>query len=285
MSAAAEDIAKKSRSNLAFALACLPPERREDMITFYAFCRVVDDLADNDSVPKDARRETLAQWRMAVTEGAGTGLQKEVYDLAAKHGFPTVWLAEIIDGVASDLDQDRYADMEALLGYCYKVASVVGLVSARIFGAAGHSCDEYAVKLGYAFQLTNIMRDVGQDAAETGRIYVPLDVMRKHGVTEQAILNCKREEGYTTLMNELYARADQYYTEARRALPRTERGAMIAARMMDAIYSQILVKLREGGYPSLERRERLSNGHKALILVRFLAEGWARRALDWLARD
>ena len=161
----------------------------------------------------------------------------------------------------------------------------MGLVSARIFGATGSVCDDYAVKLGYAFQLTNIMRDVGQDAAETGRIYLPLDLLRKHGVTEEAVLARKREDGYTALMNELYDLADLYYKEARSALPATERGAMIAARMMDAIYSQILEKLREGDYPSLERRERLSNGHKAAILVRFLAEGWARRALDWLGTD
>jgi phytoene synthase len=177
------------------------------------------------------------------------------------------------------LDTIRYPDIATLLAYCYKVASVVGLVSARIFGAQGTSCDDYAVKLGYAFQLTNIMRDVGQDARETGRIYLPQDELARFGVTEAAILKGEREPGFTALMEHQHARAQRYYDEARRSLPPAERGHMIAARMMDAIYSRILTQMKSTDFQTLHRRERLSKGTKAIILARFLAEGWSRRIL------
>jgi 15-cis-phytoene synthase len=275
MTSSAEEIAKKSRSNLAFALACLPPERRADMITFYAFCRVVDDVADDDNVPVESRRQSLAEWKDSVLHQS-----PNVALLAEKYQFSRAWLAEIIDGVASDLDTQRYADFTALQAYCYKVASVVGLVSARIFGVQGTICDDYAVKLGYAFQLTNIMRDVGQDARETGRIYLPQDELQRFGVTEAAILAGQRQEGFTPLMEFQYQRAAQYYNEARAALPKSERGHMIAARMMDAIYSRILEQMKSTGYQTLIRRERLSNLKKAVILARYLIEGWARRVLS-----
>jgi phytoene synthase len=262
-------IAKKSKSNLAFALACLPAERRRDMISFYAFCRIVDDIADCTETPVDEKRTALAQWRHAVLhdgEGLSDPVLTEVVQLPAKYRFSPQLLAEIIDGVASDQDKVRYANFTELLAYCYKVACVVGIVSARIFGARDPRTDDYAIALGYALQLTNIMRDIGEDARESGRIYLPLDEMEKHGVTEADILTGRYSPGFTALMEEHYQRAHHYYDEAVNTLPRSDRRRMIAARMMAKIYGEILEKLHRTGYRVFDRRERLSSGRKAFIL-------------------
>jgi 15-cis-phytoene synthase len=277
------EIAKKSRSNLAFALACLPPARRRDMVSFYAFCRIVDDIADADERPATDRRRDLAQWRHAVlNHGAGISdeVLAEVVKLPERHHFPSQWLAEVIDGVASDIDFSGYETLEELLAYCYKVASVVGLVSARIFGATGTSCDEYAVKLGYAFQLTNILRDIGQDARENARIYLPLEELRQFGVSKAAILSGQREPGFDALMDFQYERASRLYQEAYASLPVKEQGHMIAARMMADIYHRILDQMKATGYQVLERRERLSTRKKALILARYIGEAWWRKIDD-----
>ncbi len=276
------EVAKKSRSNLAFALACLPAQRRRDMVSFYAFCRIIDDIADSDDSPVQERRQRLATWRHATlhpSTGITDPILSEVTALPQKYNFPATWLAEVIDGVSSDLTHSRYETITDLLAYCYQVASIVGLVSARIFGAQGTTCDDYAIKLGYAFQLTNIMRDIGQDARETQRIYLPLDELRKFSVTEAAILRGEREPGFTALMDHQWQRAHSYYTQARASLPPTQRGTMIAARMMDGIYSGILQQMKATGYHALTRRERLSSWHKGRILARYVAEGWIRRLL------
>lgn len=274
------EIARKSKSNLAFALACLPKERRKDMVSFYAFCRIVDDIADADERPAEERRAELAKWRHAVlNQGAGVSdvVLDEVVKLPERHHFPAQWLAEVIDGVASDIDFAGYETLDELLGYCYKVASVVGLVSARIFGATGTTCDEYAVKLGYAFQLTNILRDIGQDARENARIYLPAEELRRFAVTREAILRGERESGFQALMEFQHQRASALYQEAYASLPVKEQGHMIAARMMADIYHGILDQMKQTGFQVLERRERLSTPRKALILARYIGEAWVRK--------
>ena len=269
-------IAKKSKSNLAIALACLPAERRRDMISFYAFCRIVDDIADDTVVPVDEKRAQLARWRHAVLhegEGFSDPILNEILPLPAKYRFSPQLLAEIIDGVASDQDKVRYATIDELLAYCYKVACVVGIVSARIFGAQHARSDDYAVALGYALQLTNIMRDVGEDARESGRIYLPQDELRKHGVSEEDILAGRYGKGFADLMEEQYARAKRYYQEAADVLPASDRRSMVAARMMGQIYREILEKLRLGGFRVFDRRERLSKVRKAVILGTYWVRG------------
>lgn len=269
-------IARKSKSNLAFALACLPAERRRDMVSFYAFCRIVDDIADDPDVDVDAKRATLKAWRQAVLckgEGISDPVLEEVVLLPEKYQFSPELLAEIIDGVASDQDKVRYENIDELLAYCYKVASVVGIVSSRIFGARDARSTDYAVMLGYALQLTNIMRDVGEDARETGRIYLPLDEMRQHGVSEDDILHGRYSPGFTALMEQQYQRARSYYQKAAQLLPAQDRQCMIAAKMMGQIYSEILEKLHRTGYLVFDRRERLSRLRKGLILGRYWVKG------------
>lgn len=268
-------ITRKSRSNLAFAFACLPPERKRDMISFYAFCRVVDDIADDATVSVEKRRTELGRWKRAITtdDGSPHPVLGEVLALAKKYGFTRDLLNEIIDGVASDLDRDRYETMSDLLGYCYKVASVVGLVSIEIFGYTNPGCKDYAVSLGYALQLTNILRDVGQDARETKRIYLPLEDLRKHGVTEQQILEGRYDERFAALMEEIHDRARGYYDLAARQLPLEDVDSMIAARMMGQIYGEILDKVRKKSFRVFEEKVRLSRPRMALILGGYFIRG------------
>ena len=270
------EIAKKSKSNLAFALACLPAERRRDMISFYAFCRIVDDIADDPGTPEDKKREELAQWRSAVLSESSPindPVLTEVVALPAKYGFEAQLLAEIIDGVASDLAIVRYETIEALLAYCYKVASVVGLVSIHIFGHRDPACKDYAVALGYALQLTNIMRDVGEDARESGRIYLPLNELARFGVSQEDILQGRYSSGFSEMMEFQYQRARSYYDEAAKLLPRVDRKNMIASEMMGQIYSEILEKLHRTGFKVFARREKLSKLRKGVILGSYLLRG------------
>lgn len=273
------EIARKAKSNLALALACLPAERRRDMTTFYAFCRVVDDLADDPDAAPAERAVRLGNWRRAVIEGGGGGdpVLSEIVLLPGRYGFPREWLVEIIDGVASDLGRVRYATYEELLGYCYKVASVVGLVSAEIFGCTQPGSREYAVQLGYALQLTNILRDVGQDARESGRIYLPLEDLQRFGVSEQDVLEGRSTPGFVALMDFEYERARTLFETAEAVLPAADRAALLPARMMAQVYREILEKLHRQRYPVFEQRCRLHPLRKAWILLTHLGRAWLAR--------
>lgn len=274
------EIARRAKSNLALALACLPEERRRDMISFYAFCRVADDIADSTAQSPEARAAELAEWRRCVLDATSPGhpVLDEVVPLPAKYDFPREWLAEIIDGVASDLQHERYATYADLLAYCYKVASVVGLVSARIFGCTEPQSHDYAVQLGYALQLTNIIRDVGQDARETGRIYLPQEDLQRFGVSEQQILEGRADPAFLRLMAFEYERALALYRRAEALLPAADAGHLLPARMMGQVYFEILQKLHRENFPVFERRCRLSRWRKTWILAQFLWRSWRARA-------
>jgi phytoene synthase len=194
----------------------------------------------------------------------------EVVLLPAKYGFPRAWLGEIIDGVASDITKTRYATFDELLGYCYKVASVVGLVSIEIFGHTNPATRDYAINLGYALQFTNIIRDVGQDARDTGRIYLPQSELRQFGVLESEILDARPSPRFTKMMEFQYRRARDYYQAAQKALPPEDRKNMVASEIMGAIYSRILEKLKREKFPVFTKRCRLSKLHKVWILGSYL---------------
>lgn len=271
-------IARRSKSNLAFALFTLTPARRRDMTTFYAFCRVVDDIADDNELPVDERRALLGAWKKGLLHGFSNpdDLQAEVSELPLRYAIRREWLGEIIDGVASDLSHTRYETIEDLLAYCYKVASVVGLVSIEIFGYTNDACKNYAVNLGYALQLTNIIRDVGEDARNGGRIYLPLADLRRFGVSEAQILERRYSAEFRALMEFEHQRALHYYHEAGRALPEAERGNMMPAEMMAQIYSEILEKIRRHDFHALDRRFGLSKARKLTILAAYAVRGWLK---------
>jgi phytoene synthase len=269
-------IASKAKSNLAMALACLPKERKRDMISFYAFCRVVDDIAESAALSEVEKERELAQWKKCVlsAEAPGHSVLDEVIELPGKYGFPRAWLAEIIDGVASDITTLRYQTFEDLRAYCYKVASVVGLCSVHIFGHSQPQAREYAIQLGYALQMTNIIRDVGEDARDYGRIYLPLEDLRRYGVTEEEILNGRHNQRFVQLMDFQYNRALSYYKEAARLLPPEDKDSLLASQMMGQIYAEILEKLHAQRYPLFAKRMRLHPVRKLSILAKYLYKGW-----------
>jgi phytoene synthase len=272
---ASEQITQRSKSNLAFALLTLPPERRRDMITFYAFCRVIDDIADEPGIAPEQRQLDLDLWRHGLLHGFAhpDDLQREVAALIPRHQIDPRLFAEIIDGMQADLTQTRYGTYEELLAYCYKVASVVGLISIRIFGCENPASQDYAINLGYALQLTNIIRDVGEDA-NNGRIYLPQEDLQKFGVTEEEILSGAPGPNFVPLMEHQYQRDIDFYRLASQQLPRDDdRHRLIAARMMGRTYREVLKKIHAQQFAVFGPRIALSKLRKISILANYTLRG------------
>jgi phytoene synthase len=245
-------LTKKSASNLALAFILLPREKRDAMSALYAFCRAVDDVADEDSVPTEKRRTELAAWRTDIRRACENHepefiLNQEFRPVIQRFKLPFALFDELIQGCEMDLDTLRYENHEQLELYCHRVASVVGLLSIEIFGYQNPACRDYAVYLGQALQLTNILRDVKNDAAR-GRIYLPQSELKKFGVSEAEILAGKYSDRYFALARSVAARAKHFYTRAQKTLPPEDRHAMVAAELMGSVYWQLLLKLERGKF-------------------------------------
>ncbi len=222
------------------------------MAALYAFCRRVDDVADETDVPVEERRLMLEQWRQDLAEAYATGqprfpVNRELLPVIRRFNLPQSLFEELLEGVGMDLDRRRYESERDLDLYCYRVASVVGLLSIEIFGYDNPACRQYAIDLGKALQLTNILRDVRRDA-ERDRIYLPLEDLRRHEVDSDEILRHVYSERYRSLASAVADRARQYYVRAREGLPSEERRAMGAAELMGAVYWRLLIKLGHIGY-------------------------------------
>jgi phytoene synthase len=267
-------IARRSKSNLALALSTLPRRRKQDMLTFYAFCRVIDDIADEPVDTVEERGRALDEWRQGLRHGftKPDELQDELDAVIRRYDIPRNLLVEIVDGVACDLTQSRYETYEELLAYCYKVACVVGLVSIEIFGYKDPACKEYSVALGYALQLTNIIRDVGEDA-RNGRIYLPQEDMRRFGVTEEQLMRGVHTPEFVALMQFQHDRARDFYEKAETLLPAEDRQTMLAAEMMAQVYSEILEKIRKRAFQVFGPRIGLGKLRKITILSAYTARG------------
>jgi phytoene synthase len=240
-------ITKKSASNLALAFILLPKQKRDAMSALYAFCREVDDVADDETVPAEKRRAQLADWRGDLKRACENGspqfaVNRELQPIIKQFGLPFELFDELIKGCEMDLDTKRYENFEQLELYCHRVASVVGLLSIEIFGYKNPATRDYAIYLGKALQLTNILRDVKNDA-ERGRIYLPLDGLKKFNVGENEILDSKYSDRYFALAGSVAIRAKDFYRRARKALPAEDRNSMVAAELMGSIYWQLLQKL------------------------------------------
>jgi phytoene synthase len=246
----------QSGSSFYYSFLFLPPERRRAITALYAFCREVDDTVDEASDGSVARIK-LAWWRSEVaTMYRGTpthpvmlALQPHlaVYDLKEEH------LQAVIDGMEMDLDQSRYLDYPGLRKYCWHVAGVVGVLSASIFGATDPRTLQYAEKLGLAFQLTNIIRDVGEDARK-GRIYIPVNELQQFNVTAADLLNARHSEKFEALMKFQTDRARACYDEAFALLPKQDRRAQRPGLMMAAIYRTLLDEIERDGFHVLNQR-------------------------------
>lgn len=267
-----EQITQKSASNLALAFIVLPPDRRASMSALYAFCREVDDVADDESRPVEERRAALQSWRTDVSR-ACEGLEplfpvnRELRPVISRHGLPFHLFDELIQGVEMDLDRQRYETYEELEKYCYRVASVVGLLSIEIFGYRDPGCRDYADALGKALQFTNILRDVGNDA-QRGRVYLPEEELRRHGVTASDILAGRRTEGFESLAAAFAGRTREYYVLARSRLPAVDRESMVAAELMGSVYWKLFRRLERRRFPVLDPEPvRLSKPRKLAVLL------------------
>ena len=265
----AAQITRGSQSNLALAFIALPRGLREDMRVFYAFCRTVDDLADEPGDPAEKQRG-LDAWKRAVCESFASEppLAAPVRALIAKHALSTAHFHELIAGCEMDLTPARYETWEELRVYCHRVASVVGLVSATIFGARDPRCQEYAEALGLALQLTNILRDVGADLANGGRIYLPAEDLARFGVTPADLAAHLHDERFLALMDFEAARARDFFEKARQSIPPGDRRALVAAEIMAAIYNRLLGKMQRDRFRVFDRRYSLSKWEKLALIFR-----------------
>ena len=234
----------------------LPSNRRRAITALYAYCREVDDVVDECSDAQIAATK-LAWWRQELDRlYAGQPehpVTRALQPVLAEFNLPQELLLEIIDGMAMDLQQTRYADFTALSLYCYRVASVVGLLAAEIFGYTERQTQKYAHDLGMAFQLTNIIRDVGEDARR-GRIYLPLDELQRFEVPVDDILNARQTDNFRRLMEFQIERAEHYYAQAMSELPAVDRKAQRPGLVMAAIYRTLLDEIKRDGCQVLRQR-------------------------------
>ena len=242
----------KSGSNLAAAFFLLPKAKRRAMVALYAFCREVDDAADDDSVPLAKRAAILQQWRDDIRRACEWGepqfeVCRELRPFIRQFALPFNLFDELLIGMESDLEKIRYRNFDELKLYCHRAASVVGLLSIRVFGCDGDVAERYAENLGQALQLTNILRDVTEDA-KRGRIYLPQSMLEKHGVAEEDILNGRFTAGYANATQEIAERAWAHYRLARESFPEEQRQLLVASEAMGAIYWRLLGKLRAVQY-------------------------------------
>jgi phytoene synthase len=266
------EITRQAKSNLAFALQILPKDRREGMVTFYAFCRVVDDLADDPDRPVEAREADLLTWKAGLEQGfaAPDPLQLEVMGLMKRYDIPVHLLTAIIDGCRMDLHPQRFGTWDDLSQYTYKVACAVGLASLKVFGATDPASEKYAIALGHALQLTNILRDVGEDLSNGCRIYLPLADFARFQYTERDLVGRVYDGRFMAMMAYQAERAAAFYREAVEVMPKSDARALVPAEIMRSIYQTLLDKMKKGGFKVFDRRYRLSKARKMAIFSKHL---------------
>ncbi len=262
--------AAASGSSFYYSFLFLPAERRRAITALYAFCREVDDVVDEGMDPHVAEAK-LAWWRTEVA-GLFAGnpqhpVTRALIPFVLSCRLSQEKMNEIIDGMEMDLRQSRYLDWPALETYCYRVAGVVGVLAAGIFGYRDERTLEYARSLGIAFQLTNIIRDVGEDARKN-RIYLPMDELKSFGVPAAEILQAKQTPAFASLMAFQAQRARSYYDAAMAALPEVDRRAQRAGLVMAAIYRALLSEIENDGFQVLAQRTSLTPLRKLWIAWR-----------------
>lgn len=289
--AVCREIARREAKNFYYAFIALPAERRNAICAIYAFMRKADDLSDDESITRKERRKQLDAWLnrwRAASEGAPSTdpVFVAIRDAIRRFNIPLSLLDELVAGVTMDLERtesgqtDTYATFADLYRYCYLVASVVGLVCIRIFGYADARAEKLAEETGIAFQLTNILRDVAEDAARN-RVYLPLEDLQKHGVSLELILHrtpgTPPSENERALLREIAERAENYYRSAEELLPYIDPESRPALRVLVAIYRALLKRIQRADYDVFSRRASVPLHQKLAILVAGLARmTWAR---------
>jgi phytoene synthase len=275
-------LTRRSRSNFYYAFLTLPRARREALYAVYAFCRTVDDVADLGT-DRAVQRAGLARWREDVARCFQPGpppehpIARQLAAAVRAYPIPRAALEAIIDGCEMDLDRVRFATAEDLYPYCYRVASAVGLCCIEIFGYTDPRAREYAVHLGTALQLTNILRDVGADARD-GRVYLPQQDLATFGVSEDDLVAGRYGERFVRLMEHQAARARQFYTAAARAYPVADARSLVAAEIMGGIYHALLEEIEGRRFQVFGERITVPARRKVTIALRRWAAARLRRA-------
>jgi phytoene synthase len=259
----AAKITQTSKSNLALAFISLGRERRRDITTFYAFCRVIDDIADDVDLAAAEKKRRLAEWRKSLRAPRPneSTFADDMRELTKRYAITPEMLEEVIAGVEMDLNIRRYETFDELRVYCYRVASAVGLVSIEIFGYRNPDCKEYAIQLGLALQMTNIMRDVGKDL-RADRIYLPQEDLARFDYSETELKNRHYNDRFVQLMQFEAARARQFFGNAAAVLPEEDRKSMVAAEIMDSIYRGLLRRMELDKFRVFEKEYTLSKLEK-----------------------
>jgi phytoene synthase len=278
-------ITRQSNTSFYYSFTLLPRQKREALHAVYAFCRYTDDIVD-EGTDQERKGVLLRKWRMELGRALrGTStypLLNQLSATARKFNIPVDHFHELIRGMEMDLLKTRYETFDELKEYCYLVASSVGLMCRQIFGYRNDSSREYAIHLGIALQLTNILRDIKEDA-KRGRIYLPLEDLRRFGYTEEDLLACRYTPEFVNLMRFECDRASTYFDMARAALKTEDRRQFFAARIMWSIYAHTLRRIMQSQYNVFERRISIPGVLKVLITFRY----WLSNTLkySWLGRS
>jgi len=260
-------LTKESNTNFYYSFFSLPAEKRKALYAIYALCRFLDDVADESPGRLEAS-EALLKWTTEIINMfQGNPSHPITIDLKQyidRHSIPQKYFLDLIKGVEMDLTKNRYHTFDELHRYCYRVASVVGLICAEVFGYQNAVTLGYAVDLGIALQLTNILRDIKADAAN-GRIYLPLEDLKRFGYAEEDLFSSIYNQAFVEMMRFEAARAWSYYKRAEETLPKEDRKAMVAAEIMRAIYSTLLRKIENSNYDVFSAPPQLLKPYKLYI--------------------
>lgn len=274
----AKNIARKSSSSFYYAFNLLPTDKREAMNTVYAFCRETDDIIDEGNLPDELKYEKLRKWRIelekAFSGNSDYSLLNRLGKTIQKFNIPYEPFFELLKGMEMDLQRNRYLTFDDLQLYCYRVASTVGLVCIEIFGYKHKSAKDFAINLGIALQLTNILRDVKKDS-QSGRIYLPQKDLIRFNYTEDDILSQNYNENFIELMRFEAERAKEYFSKATENLNLEDKGGMFAARAMQHIYRKLLEKIIHADYDVYQKNIKVSKVEKVGIALGV----WAKYSL------
>jgi 15-cis-phytoene synthase len=263
-------ITKKSKSSFYYSFNLLPKEKREAIYTVYAFCKQTDDIVDENNGDRQEKERLLTRWRQelerAVDGDSSYQLLNTLSATANRFEIPIDHFMELIRGVEMDLVKNRYETFEELYTYCYRVASTVGLMCAEIFGYTQENTKEYAINLGVALQLTNIIRDVKSDL-QRDRIYIPREDFRRFGYTEDELRNHVYDGRFVSMMRFQARRARSFYTVANSHLAAEDRKHFFAARIMEKIYFAVLQKIERNNFNIFEKKIRINRLHQLAVAL------------------
>ncbi len=255
------EITQSSKTNFLYSFSLLPKEKYEAINTVYAFCRQTDDIVDNEMDSTELKFKKIREWKnefeQALNGTSKYALLNQVTKIIKKFNIPVEPFFELIKGMEADLQVSRYKDFNTLYQYCFRAAATVGLMCIEIFGYKTENAKQYAVNLGIALQLTNILRDIKFDALN-GRIYLPEEDLKRFGYTEDDLMNFRYNESFVELMKFECKRARDYYDKANDAFAKEDRKLLFPARIMQKIYFNILEKIEQMNYNVFSKKAKIS---------------------------